>query len=403
MNDTPTPKRSRHITVALAQLLVVIFIAALLISILLPSLSRARKGALEAMLGREDYGRTLYPLANGPPEPKTVERPYVPAQIKSFVATIDLTPRLSVGTAEPESIYEAGFAARIAAVSSDRNQKQCQIEMPLPPQLISLADLQVTVNGDPSDDVAVSNDKLIWRGSLDAETPADIEVTYSALGKGIYQLEKPPGKIVDHFETTLTAHGSDVRMMSLSLQPSSLARDGDKTIYTWKFNRLMLGRPITLDVLGIAPMDKLGELSWLAPISIVVFGLLAGMIVLAHRPERVDLWMLLLIIGAFAGAYPLMYFAQEFTAVGRAVTAAAAAMLVIIGLRAVTLMGVRLGLLALVPLAGAVLAVTVLAAIRPALQGILLTGETIGAMVVAMIVLPKLRRTPATEAAAPAP
>ena len=36
-----------------------------------------------------------------------------PAQVHSFDATVDLTPRLSVGTAEPESIYEAKLTAKL--------------------------------------------------------------------------------------------------------------------------------------------------------------------------------------------------------------------------------------------------------------------------------------------------
>ena len=42
-----------------------------------------------------------------------------------------------------------------------------------------------------------------------------------------------------------------------------------------------------------------------------MFGLLVGLVVQAAAVPRVDRWMLLLTIGTFAGAYPLMYFAQE--------------------------------------------------------------------------------------------
>src|SRR5438552_19207445 len=85
-----------------------------------------------------------------------------------------------------------------------------------------------------------------------------------------------------------------------------------QTVYTWDYKHLLFGRPIALDVLGIAPIDRLGELTWLGPGSVVIFGLLVGLIARAFRIQNIDRWMLLLIIGAFTGAYPLMYFAQEF-------------------------------------------------------------------------------------------
>ena len=68
--------------------------------------------------------------------------------------------------------------------------------------------------------------------------------------------------------------------------------------------------------------------------------------------------MLLLTVGTFAGAYPLMYFAQEYIPLGAAVLASAGLALAIIGVRAVTLMGVRLALVGVVLPAAAILAVT---------------------------------------------
>ena len=53
---------------------------------------------------------------------------------------------------------------------------------------------------------------------------------------------------------TLAATGSDVRLLELSLQPTSLARTADGTTYTWDYRRLLFGQPVRLDVLGIAPM-----------------------------------------------------------------------------------------------------------------------------------------------------
>ena len=103
-------------------------------------------------------------------------------------------------------------------------------------------------------------------------------LTYSAVGKGLYTLSVPPGQILDAFKIALTANGSDVRMLELSLQPTNLERLPGQTRYVWDYQRLLYGRPIALDVLGIAPIDRLGELSWLGPVSVIVFGLLIGLV-----------------------------------------------------------------------------------------------------------------------------
>src|SRR5205823_13148832 len=155
-----------------------------------------------------------------------------------------------------------------------------------------------------------------------------------AVGKGVYELSVPPGGILDQLEITLTAEGSDVRLLELSLQPTSLERDAGTTTYTWDYKRLLFGQPVRLDVLGIAPIDRLGELTWLGPISVIAFGLLVGLVVQAAAVTRFDRWMLLLTVGTFAGAYPLMYFAQEYIPLGPAVLISAAVALSIIGVRA---------------------------------------------------------------------
>jgi hypothetical protein len=201
----------------------------------------------------------------------------------------------------------------------------------------------------------------------------------------------PPDGILDQFRIKLTANVSDVRLLQLSLQPTSLARTSDATTYTWDYKRLLFGQPVRLDVLGIAPIDRLGELTWLAPVSVFVFGLLVGLFVHAVQATQFDRWMLLLTVGTFAGAYPLMYFAQEYIPLETAVLASAGVALAIIGVRAVTLMGVRLALVGVVVPAAAILAVTLTAAVVPRLQGILLTAEALGFFIVAMMLIPRLR------------
>lgn len=52
--------------------------------------------------------------------------------------------------------------------------------------------------------------------------------------------------------------------------------------------------------------------------------------------------MLLLLLGAFTGAYPLMYFAREFVPIEAAIIGSAAIVLAIIAIRAATVMGIRL-------------------------------------------------------------
>ncbi len=312
------------------------------------------------------------------------------AHVKTFVADVVLTPRLSVGTATPESIYEARFHGTIEAARPAGEAGDCELELPLPPQTISLADLSITAGGKPSELVALRDGKMVWRGALAVE-PTTLEIAYTAVGKGLYELSVPPGGILEHFQITLAATGSDVRLLELSLQPTSLARTSGTTTYTWDYKRLLFGQPVRLDVLGIAPIDRLGELTWLAPVSVIAFGLLAGLIVHVAGAPRFDRWMLLLTVGTFAGAYPLMYFAQEYIPLEAAVLASAGIALAIIGVRAVTLVGVRLALTGVLVPAATILALTLTAAIIPRLQGILLTAEALGFFIVAMMLIPKLR------------
>jgi hypothetical protein len=140
----------------------------------------------------------------------------------------------------------------------------------------------------------------------------------------------------------------------------------------------------------------------LGPVSVIVFGLLVGLIVRAASVPQFDLWMLLLTVGTFAGAYPLMYFAQEYIALGPAVLVAAGIALVIIGARAVTLMPFWLALGGVVLPAAAILTITLVAAIWPSLQGILLTAEALASFIAAMMLIPKIRtESPALAAIGP--
>jgi hypothetical protein len=101
--------------------------------------------------------------------------------------------------------------------------------------------------------------------------------------------------------------------------------------------------------------------------------------------------MLLLILGTFTGAYPLMYFAQEFIPLYAAIFSASAFVLLVIAVRAITIIGVRMAILGVLIPAAAILGLTLIAAIHPRLQGILITGTGIAFFIVAMVLMPRLK------------
>lgn len=390
----------------LVELVVVIGVLALLIGLLLPVVSRVQSAARSARLASGQNMALPETMAGAVPmSPDAAGEKNqnqaanagrvvaaVPlAVVRAFSAKVDLTPRLSVGTAEPESIYEARFKATLtAAAPAEHGDARCEIQLPLPPQVISLADLSVSVNGEPSDAVAMREAMLVWTGQLPA-VGVPIEVTYSAVGKGLYALQTPPGRILETFKLEMAANGSDVRMLELSLQPTKLARESGRTTYTWDYSRLMFGRPIAVDVLGVAPVDRLGELRWLGPLSVVVFGLIVGMYAHAHQLVAFDRWMLLLTLGAFTGAYPLMYFAQEFIPLNYAVAASAGLVVGIIAARAWRVIGLRHMVVGVLTPAVGAMGVALYLATHAQYQGLLLTAGGIAVFLVGMTLIPRMR------------
>jgi hypothetical protein len=110
--------------------------------------------------------------------------------------------------------------------------------------------------------------------------------------------------------------------------------------------------------------------------------------------------MLLLIMGTFMGAYPLMYFAQEFIPLYAAILSASVLVLVVIGIRSLTIMEWRVALFGTTLPAATILALTLLAATHPRLQGILITGVFLTLFVVVMSLMPRLKLRLGPRAAA---
>ena len=135
----------------------------------------------------------------------------------------------------------------------------------------------------------------------------------------------------------------------------------------------------------------------------VVFGLLLGLVARAYRIQTIDRWMLLLIIGTFTGAYPLMYFAQEFIPLNTAIFLSAGVVLLILAIRSVTIMSFSLALFGTIIPAAIILALTLVAAIHPRLQGILVTAAALAFFIVVMVLLPRIKPERPTRPPPPAP
>src|SRR5215831_12502311 len=103
----------------LVELLVVVIVLAILIALLLPAVQKVRESAVKARLAHHSKATSGAEAAPEQAQAKVATPPAAPpplARVQSFSAKVALTPRLSVGTASPESIYEARFTGQIEAM-----------------------------------------------------------------------------------------------------------------------------------------------------------------------------------------------------------------------------------------------------------------------------------------------
>ena len=162
--------------------------------------------------------------------------------------------------------------------------------MPLPPQIISLADLEVSVNSQPSESVEIRGNKLVWFGILPT-TPTPMTVKYLAVGKGSFNC-KAKQSVLDTFHIDLTAVGSDVRMLELSLQPTKYVPGNGKTIYTWITSICSwAGRSLWMYWELRRLIASANSRGW-GSASVVIYGIILGLVAHAFGIRKFDRWML---------------------------------------------------------------------------------------------------------------
>ena len=145
----------------LVELVVVVIILAILIGLLLPAVQSARESARRISSSKD----VLIDYQEGHTEDAPARLPQ--ARVSVFNAEVTLTPRLSIGTVSPESIYEARFVGQIKASRPEPEKSECEIALPLPPQIISLGDLSISVGEEASENdlgkTIAERNQLTWQ------------------------------------------------------------------------------------------------------------------------------------------------------------------------------------------------------------------------------------------------
>jgi prepilin-type N-terminal cleavage/methylation domain-containing protein len=260
----PNSDRSDH-AFTLIELVIVVMILGVLSSVVIP-----------ALLPSAD--------ATAPAEPRKVtgvapvrtpdgELPiYDRATIK---ATVSIKEHRS-GTAV-FARYTARFTAEFV-VRPTKPDTSMRISIPFPKGAEEAEDITLALTGggyqgvvDPQQ-VVVGIDGVHWHGAIAADTETLIaRATFVAKGRGPLELRLPPSKGIRDLDVTVSALGfSPLPIPEDSLEPKRIDDDS----YHWKYNNLVSGRPILIELPGAeSPLGRVMFMLRLVGLAVFLFGI----------------------------------------------------------------------------------------------------------------------------------